>query len=305
MAIESKSFSTVGVAHIAAALTVTMWGVSFVSSTVMMDHGLGPVTVYISRFIGAYLIMWILCNKRLWANSLRDELLLAVCGITGSTINYLAENYALKYTLATNVSLITSMAPLVTMLLVGLIYRNERPTRGALLGSLVAFLGVGFVIFNSSLVMKINPLGDLLSLAAAFSWACYTIVLRKVQAFYDVAFVTRKTFFYGLVTSLPFLLFSGEHLFDPAWHEPAVWVNYLFLTLGCSTAGFMLWAVAVKGIGAVKANNYMYFQPVVTLVFAVLFLGQAITVVGVIGFVLILTGVILSDKLDMRERMRR
>lgn len=67
----------------------------------------------------------------------------------------------------------------------------------------------------------------------------------------------------------------------------------------------MLWAVAVKGIGAVKANNYMYFQPVVTLVFAVLFLGQAITMVGIIGFVLILLGVILCDKLDMRERMRR
>lgn len=305
MSTETKGISHVGMAHIAAAVTVTMWGVSFVSSTVMMDHGLGPVTVYISRFIGAYLIMWIICHKRIWANSLRDEMMLALCGITGSTINYLAENYALKYTLATNVSLITSMAPLVTMLLVGLIYRSERPTKGALIGSLIAFLGVGFVIFNSSLVMKINPLGDLLSLAAAFSWACYTIVLRKVQAFYDVAFVTRKTFFYGLVTSLPFLVFSGEHLFDPAWRQTAVWSNYLFLTLGCSTLAFMLWAFAVKGIGAVKANNYIYFQPVVTLVFAVLFLGQALTIVGAIGLALILTGVILSDKLDMRERMRR
>lgn len=291
---------SLGIGHIVAAVTVIMWGVSFVSSTMMMDHGLGPVTVYISRFVGAYLLLWIFCHSRLWANSFKDEMLLAICGLCGSTIYYLAENFALKYTLATNVSLITSMAPLITLLLVGLLYKSERPSKGALTGSFVAFMGVGFVIFNSSVVMKINPLGDLLSVSAAFSWAVYTLILRKVQAYYDVMFITRKTFFYGLLSSLPFLWFSNENPFTSAWEIPAVWLNYLFLTIGCSTLGFLLWGVAVKKIGAVKANNYLYFQPMITLIFAILFLGQAITIFGIIGFVLIIVGLILSNKLGGR-----
>lgn len=288
----------------AAALTVIMWGVSFVSSTVLLGRGIGPVTLYVSRFICAYLLMWIISHKRFWALSTRDELLFAVCGLCGTTVYYIGENYALQYTLATNVSLITSMSPLLTLLLLGVLYRSERPSRGALIGSAVAFLGVGLVIFNSSFVMKINPLGDLLSLAAAFSWAIYSLVLRKVNALYDVAFVTRKTFFYGLVTSIPFALFSGEEFFSPAWLEPAVWGNFLFLAVGCSFLGFFIWGWAVKGLGAVKTSNYMYFQPIVTLVFSVLFLGQALTPVGITGCTLILAGVILCDKLEQRALLR-
>lgn len=298
-----RAVSQLGI-HICAALTVVMWGISFVSTTYIMDAGIGPVTVYVARFVLAYLLMWIVSHKQLWAFSLRDELLLIVCGLCGSTVYYLAENFALQYTLATNVSLITSMAPLLTLLLCGAIYKGEHPSRGALIGSFVAFSGVGFVIFNSSFVMKINPLGDLLSLAAALCWAIYSLVLRKLNALYDVAFVTRKTFFYGLITSAPFIIFSGEEVFSPAWGEGAVLGNFLFLTIGCTFAAFLIWGWAVKRLGAIKASNYIYFQPVITLIFSVIFLGQSLTAVGITGCVLILSGVILCDKLNLRAKMR-
>lgn len=304
MAESRKTSSKSLVVHLCAAFVVIVWGVSFVSTRVIMDNGIGPVEIYYARFLAAYLLMLCLSHKRFLSLSIRDELLFAVCGVCGCTVYYLAENFALEYTLATNVSLITSLPPMLTMLLAGLIYRDDRPSRGAYVGSMVAMIGVALVIFNSSFVMKVNPLGDFLALAAAMSFAIYTLILRKVQAFYDAAFVTRKMFFYGLVTSLPFAVFSSERFDWHLWLAPAVWGNFLFLTLCCTAAAFVIWSWAVSRIGVIKTNNYLYFQPVITLIFSAIVLSQPITVIGVAGCILILLGVYLADKLNLRDKSR-
>ena len=186
--------------HLGALLTVTAWGVSFVSTKVLLEHGINPTEVYVVRTLLAYLLVLCVCHKRIFSNSLRDELLFVSCGLCAGSLYFIAENTALEYTLVSNVSLIVTLSPLITTLLVGAIYKNERPGKGVLMGSLIAFLGVGCVIFNSSFVLDVKPLGDLLSLSAAVCWSVYSLVLRKLSAFYTVMFISRKTFFYGMVT---------------------------------------------------------------------------------------------------------
>ena len=198
------------IGHVAAFLTIGMWGYSFVSSKVLLENGLGPVQIYMARFLIAYLLIAFISHKRLWALNLRDEGQFCICGLCAGSLYFIAENTALKYTLTTNVSLLTSMSPLLTAMLVGLIYKNEKLGIGTWLGSAIAILGVGCVVFNSSTAVAVNPLGDFLSLAAAFSWAIYSLVLRSLNANYDVWFISRKTFFYGLLTAIPFLIFEND-----------------------------------------------------------------------------------------------
>ena len=222
-------------------------------------------------------------------------------GMVGGSIYFIAENVALEYTLVSNVSLITSLSPLLTVLLIGFLYRSERPGRETILGSTVAFLGVGLVIFNSSFNLSINPLGDLLSLLAAFCWAIYSIILKRVNPLYSALFITRKTFFYGVITALPFLLIESEIASPSVLMQPKLLLNLLFLALYCSMFAYLLWAMAIGKLGAVKANNYMYFQPVVTLVFSFLILGEKISAVGYTGCAMILLGVWMSDYLQQRK----
>jgi len=282
-----------------------MWGTSFVSTKVLLNCGMLPVEIYLYRFILAYLTLVLINHKRWRSDSWRDEGLLALCGVLSGSVYFLAENFALQYTLVTNVSLLTSMSPLITALLIGLWYRNERPGRGMIIGSLVAFAGVGCVIFNSSFNLQINPLGDMLGLSAAVSFAFYSIILGKLNAVYDVWFITRKTFFYGVVTALPFMLV--EH---PAFTvaevlaRPEMWGNIVFLALGASLMGFVLWAATVKSMGAVKANNYLYVQPIVTLVVSVWLLGEQVSAIGYLGCTMILVGLWLGDWLTRRQKMR-
>ncbi|MDE7457403.1 MAG: DMT family transporter [Muribaculaceae bacterium] len=301
---KTKSQKAMILGHIGAIITVGIWGGSFVSTKVLLDNNMNPAEIYVYRFILAYLLVLLMSHSRLWANSLRDELLFALCGITGGSIYFLAENTALEYTLTTNVSLLTSTSPLITSLLVGLIYKSERPSRGMLVGSLIAFMGVGCVIFNSSFNLQIRPLGDILSILAAFSWAVYSLVLRKLNVIYDLWFITRKTFFYGVLTAIPFVL--SEPLNNPVdiISNHAVLGNLLFLGIGASMMAYYFWAMIIKQVGAVKANNYMYLQSIFTLIISAIVIHEHISAVGIFGCCMILGGLWVGDRLSQSWRKK-
>ncbi len=288
--------------HVGALLAVTAWGAAFISTKVLLQYGLNPVEIYIYRFFIAYLLTLLICPRPLKCHSWKDEMLFLLCGVCGGSVYFIAENTAVIYTLVTNVSLIVTVSPLITTLIVGLVYKDERPSRGVVIGSCIAFVGVALVIFNSSFVIKVNPLGDLLALLAAICWAVYSVVLRPLSAVYSVWFVTRKTFFYGLITAIPFLMLESHHAPFSVLLQPQVLLNLGFLGIVASLLAYLLWSQTVKRLGAVKANNYLYFSPIVTLVLSAWLLGEAVTVFGYCGCALILAGVIFGEKFSVKDK---
>lgn len=159
--------------HLMAIITVAIWGTTFVSTKILIQHGLSPSDIFFYRFTLAYLCMWCISYKKLFANRVKDELLLLLAGLCGGTIYFITENTALGITLASNVSLIVCTSPVLTTLLSYLFRRKEPFTRHLVYGSIMALIGVGLVVFNGSFILKINPLGDILSLTAALMWAFY------------------------------------------------------------------------------------------------------------------------------------
>lgn len=289
-------------AHVGALITVTAWGVSFVSTKVLLENGLGPAEIYIYRFILAYILILIACHNRLWANSFRDELLFMTCGLCAGSIYFISENMALEYTYVTNVSLLVTTSPLITTMLMWMLYKNEKLGKGTIVGSLIAFTGVACVIFNSSSNVEIKPLGDILSLLAALSWSIYSLVLKKLNALYSVMFISRKTFFYGVLTALPFMFFQPEICSPTVLLKTEVWANLLFLGAFASMIAYILWAQSVKHLGAIKASNYMYISPIITLVASVAFLGEPLSIIGGIGCALILGGMWFGEYLDRKAQ---
>ena len=284
-----------------------MWGLSFVSSSVLLDvHHMGTVELYIYRFTMAYLLVLAISHKRFRSHSLRDELLFCACGVTAGSIYFIAENTALKVVSSTDVSLLTSLSPLLTVLLAGFLYNRGRVDWRIVLGSAIAFIGVPCVSFNPATSLEVNPLGDFLSIGAALSWAIYSLVLRRLSANYDVWYATRKTFFYGVITAIPFLFIMPGNLHNPTdfFCSYDALLNLLFLSLGASMAAYLLWAIAIKSLGAVTAGNYMYFQTPVTMIAAFFILDEKITAIGIIGCVLIIGGLWLGDWLSRRHALR-
>lgn len=286
--------------HIGALIAVIAWGIAFINTKVLLNNGLSAVEIYVYRFLIAYLCVFFVCPRPLFARSWSDEFKFLLCGLCGNSIYFIAENTALNYTLVTNVSLIVTTAPILTALLVGLLYRSERPSRGFITGSLIAFIGVACVIFNSSFVVKVKPLGDMLALLAALCWAVYSILLRPLNATYGVWVITRKTFFYGLITSIPFLCVEPSLVGIDVLLRPAVIGNLCFLAIVCSVLAYVLWAAAIKRIGVVVSGIYLYVSPIVTLVASAIYLGEKVSPVGYVGCALIFVGVVLSEKLSKK-----
>lgn len=301
--------------HLAAILAVTAWGVSFINTRVLMDSGFTPVEVFLYRCVIAYLLLLCFSYKSLKSHNPRHELLFLLCGLCGGSIYFVAENTALIYTSTTNVSLITSTSPLINALLVGLLYRDERPNRGLVIGSLIAMVGVTMVVLGGAESAASHGaeaekeaiggglLGDALSLMAALCWSIYALVLRKLNPYYSAITITRKTFFYGLLTALPFMILEPSHLTPEVFLETKVWTNLLILSVLSSSLAFVIWAWVIGKIGAVKAGNYLYFQPMVTLIFSAIVLNEIVGVLGIIGCIVTVCGVYAGERLSLRQRL--
>ena len=286
--------------HLLAIFAVVVWGTTFVSTKTLIFHGLTPTEIFIYRFALAYVSILFISHGRLFSSSISDELLLVAAGITGGSLYFVTENSALGLTRASNVAMIISICPLLTTLLAMAISRSERgrnPWR-VVAGSLIALIGVAVVVYNGRMVMQFNLRGDMLTLAAALSWAVYSLLIKRLGRRYDAAFMTRKVFAYGLLSIGLWELLgpSPQPLRLHLLTDRVVIANLLFLGFVASMLCFTVWSAVVKRIGMVKSTNYIYLNPIVTFISAYLILGERLSAVSLAGAAVILAGVYIVEK---------
>lgn len=277
--------------HVTAVVIVGIWGLTFISTKLLIGAGMAPQEIFLLRFLMAYIGIWFLSKRKWLADRWQDELWLLLGGVTGGSFYFLTENMALEYTLATNVSFLVCTTPLVTMLLSLWLYRNVRATRALVGGSLTALAGVALVVCNGHFVLHLSPVGDLLSLLASFSWAIYSLIMRRMADRYDSVFITRKIFFYGLLTILSVFFFRPWQFDVSRLLDASVLFHLLFLGILASLGCFAVWNVVLKRLGTVRASNYIYLNPVFTLIGSAIVLGERLTPMAWAGMALILGGV--------------
>ena len=283
--------------HLVAFATVAIWGCTFVSTKVLMLNGLSPAQIFTLRFLIAYVMMLAVYHSRLWADSWRDELKMMLLGISGGSLYFLSENEAMNFTSTTNTSLIVCSCPLFATLLVRLVYRSTtRISMMQLGGSLLAFAGMVIVVLNGRFVLHLSPLGDALAFTACLSWSVYSLLMKWVSAKYGAAFITRKVFFYGVLTILPYYIFYPTLPTAAVLTKPVVVGNLAFLGCLASMICFLTWNWCISKLGAVKATNWVYFNPITTMIFASWVLGEKITPYFLAGATCILLGVCVADR---------
>ncbi len=240
--------------------------------------------------------LFLVCPHRLKTADHRQEITFVLAGLCGVCLYYLLENIALTYTMASNVGVIISVAPFFTAVLSHLFMKSEGKLRiNFFIGFVVAMAGVSLISFNGR-ELELNPIGDIRAVLAAFVWACYSILTRKISSFgYPVILTTRRTFFYGILFMVSALFFFDFKIGAKRFTDMTVLLNLLYLGLGASALCFVTWNVAVKVLGAVRTSVYIYMVPVITVVTSVLVLKELVTWVSVIGTVLAVSGLSLSE----------
>lgn len=281
--------------HLLAIMTILFWGTSFVSTKVLLGHDFSAVQIFTIRFAVTYLILLTASHRKFRCESWKHELILFICGVTGCTLYFWAENTALALSPSSNISLIVCTNPLLIMIFGGILYKSERLSKRQVLGCILTFVGMVLVVLNGKFILKLSPAGDFLAFGSACMWAVYSLILRLLNGKYSTLFITRKVFFYGALTSIPIMFLEGRTIPWQNFSEPVVSFNFVCLTVFSSLFGYLIWNKVLKQLGTVLASNYIYAIPLVTIITAVIALGERITAVAIVGAAAIVTGMVLAE----------
>ncbi len=281
--------------HLLAFFTILCWGTTFISTKILLAD-FSPIMILLTRFAIALTILSIIRPKPLKLRFEEHRLYLVLAGLAGVTLYYLLENIALTYTEASNVGIIVATSPLFAAILASFTLRRHILNGPFILGFIIAMSGVILIDFAGRSI-NINPLGDILALGASAVWAVYAVLMKKICAFgYDMVAVTRDIFLYGVILMIPAIIYMGIDVDLIALTKPINMANMLYLGIGASAICFLTWNLATKYLGVIKTTVYIYASPVITVTMAYFILGEPLTIYKIIGMVLAILGLVISQK---------
>lgn len=301
--------------YILAGISVFFWGITFVCTKSLLND-FSALEILFCRFLAAYIGLWILYPK-IEKIKLKDDLIFAAAGLFGVVLYQFAENIAVNFTTASNVSVIVSICPLFTAIFAQIFFHEKHITPFFVIGFVFAVFGVILVSLNGQRNFSLNPKGDFLALFAAVCWGFYSLfvsIINKKQ--YNPVFATRKIFFFGVIFMIPLIIFgkiynnfnntsefakSVSVTFDLSVNAARFskilnWINLLFLGIVASGFCFSAWNKSCNLVGTVKISGLLYLIPVVTVIFAHFALKEKITAMGILGTVFTIVGLFLSEK---------
>lgn len=265
---------------------VLFWGISFVATRIVV-LSIPPITAAFIRFLIASVVLILVTRKM--PKLLNWHSFFA--GFWGVTMYFFFENSGLVYTYPTNASLIVSSAPILYTLFSHLL-QKRKTTVTEYLSSLIAFFGVTIVILNGRFVLRVNLIGDLMLLGAAFAWVFYTYHVEKMPNPDSLSGVTSITL-WGVLTLIPFVIFERKPQID--LNLPVV-VSLLYLGIVCSGIAYVFWNIGIRRVGSRYTTNTIYFIPVITSVFEAILLKNLPNLYTIVGGMLVLFGLWLFNK---------
>ena len=264
--------------HLLAFLTVFVWGITFVSTKVLLTV-VTPIEILFLRFSLGFLALCVIHHRVTPFMGARVEALFALAGATGVTLYFLMENIALTMTSASNVGVIVAIAPLFIALIATFVTREERVGVKFFAGFVMAISGITLISFTGAAAGDAGLAGCLLAVLAALAWAVYSTIGKRIAKLgLSTVATTKRTFAWGLVFMLPFLPVMGfgqgaEGAGLVGLFDPVMLGNLLFLGLIASATCYVMWNKAASIVGVVSVSAYLYLTPVVTVVASVIVLA--------------------------------
>ena len=288
-------------ARIALLVACVLWAVSFVATKVALDAAPPLVVVTLRLLISALCFLpWIVATggtKGL--GGVRSLLRLFVLSLFGTSLHYGLQTVGLQFTTASNASLYTTTGP-ITILLLSALFLGERITMRKALGVVLAVAGVLVVMGPETLFafdLGGHLKGDLLVLASLVMWGLFTVYGKKMIDELGALRVTAWVTVIGAATMIPVGWNEARATgFILADMTVEAWLAIAFLGVACSFLATLLYFVALGLSESQKVGVYLYTIPPMTAVVAALYLGETITANLMIGAVLVIGGVALTER---------
>lgn len=279
-----------------------IWGGMYVVSKVVLEV-IPPFALLSLRLILGTLTLWIIVAINGGIDFNRKQMLQVLgVGWVGYGISLGFQFVGTKLSTASNGSLVTSSTPAFVIIFAALIL-GEKITRRQLIALGIATLGVLAVIDPRTAQLSPNLfLGNLSLVAAAITWALYSVLIRKVTRDLDTLRVSLVAFLGGMIITIPAGWYEISQSGVGVITSGIVW-GILYLGIISTALAMYLWNTAFATLEAGVASLTFFAQPVVGAGLGALLLVEKLTPLFLLGGVLIGIGLWLaaSDKTSINE----
>ncbi|MFH0757524.1 MAG: DMT family transporter [Bacteroidota bacterium] len=282
-------------AYVSVILAMIFWGFTFVLFKYACES-FRPVTiVFLRLFVSIFFLFgfaWIL--KRLNKIKRKDQKWFLLMALFEPFFYFLGEANGLMLVSPTVGAVIISIIPLIVPFGAYYLFR-EKLTSLNIIGLVVSFSGVLMVVLNKSSGTVTDPRGILLLFVAVFAAVGYTLVARKLVEDYNPITITAYQSFYGLLMFLPLFLFRELPLPELDSISNASLLAVLYLGVFGSGICFILLTLAIRELGAAKANIFANIVPVVTAFISFKMLREPMPLIKIAGILVAIAGLLLTQ----------
>jgi len=225
----------------------------------------------------------------------KDLPLLIFAAVLNVSIHIPLFFYGLKLTSVINATLIASAGPLLT-LLIAKKFLNEDVKKNMLIGSFVGILGFLLIILNPLLTnnLSVSLVGNMFLLLSTLTWIYYELLAKKFHKKYDSKTITFYTFFFGSIPLIPFA-WGSFHMIPELIRLPIFVFGIIWGILVTSLLAFYVWQWGLSRLTLSRVGFFMYIDPIVATVAAILILDEVLTGSFIIGAVLIFAGLYVAE----------
>jgi len=289
-------------AHALAIFLMIIWGTSYLSIKVVMEEGIGPIPAAFYRFLIASIILFVVLKIKYPKERIlkEDRLRIFLSGVFGVTVYFLFENYAVKYTSASNVSILLSSIPVFTLISQRFVFK-EKITLLKTMGATLSVIGIIVIIASKAKInlFSAGTLGDLMALGAALSWVIYSVITSKFKGNYKSITITVYQCIWGTIFLMPGIFLSPLKI-----PSNLALANIGFQAVFCSCIGYVIYVHCLEKLGATVITTYINLQSIVTIIAAGILINEKISLWQIIGSVIIILGVFLvsyGSKFSMKK----
>ena len=287
-------------AYIFLILTTLFWSGNFIVGKAASLFEIPPFTLNFYRWTFAWLILAPFTLKEIFIKKnyiLANIKLIVILGITSITIFNSIVYYSLNFNQVISGVLMISTIPVMIIIFCWL-FKIEKTNIYQILGVVFSLFGIVVIITKADLTVLLNlnfNKGDLWMVVAMFSWAMYSVLLRKKKLEISQLSLLQTIISAGLIFLLPAYLIELSLGYKASIHLPFV-LTLTYVVLFPGLASFIFWIKGISIIGSNRAGIFLHLMPIFSTILAILIFKEQFMIYHLIGAVLIITGIVLSSK---------
>lgn len=283
------------IVHLAGILAMVLWGMSFVWSTQVYKSLNPTATIFLRLVVATIFFTAILFTFRLNEKIHKEHLkLFALAALFEPFLYFIFEGYGLKHTSPIIGSTIVATIPLVTPI-AAFFFLKERLSAMNIIGLFVSFAGIIVMLLNKNLEFTASPKGIIFLCITVLVAVAYSIALIRLTKLYKPLTITWMQNIIGMIYFIPLVIIMER--FEPSDYANvgSYIVPLVCLGVFCSAIAYALWAFSYSKLGASRANVYANLIPVFTAIFSFFIIHESLTVNKIIGIILVVGGLVLSQ----------